>query len=173
MTKKKPPEPEKPKRKRAPRKAKVIPSTAMVLLPRPEPPGGVAEEVEDPKEGIYQPAHMGIGMLDDEHTEEDAPESLRGRPADVDLAAIDKDWVLRRLVKEANDFGTRTRQTARLKALEMIGNHLGMFERGEDPGGTDSERAAHALTPEERRQKIRELSAELMLTPAFAAKAAT
>lgn len=159
----------KPRKKPAP---KAVPSTAMTFIPRPTPPGGVAEEVEEPREGIYRPAHMGLGTLDDSHTEEEAPEHLRGRPDDVDLSVVDKDWVLRRLVKEAGDYGTRTRQTARLKALELIGDHLGMFTKEEGEDETEEQKRVQRLTPEERRAKIRELSAELMSTPAFAQKAA-
>lgn len=119
------------------------------------PAGGYqqAEEVpeDEAKTGDYIKAgSMGLGDLDDAHTDGRAPDELRGRLDGIDTADITVDWVLRRLVAEANDFGTRTRQSGRLKALEMIGNHLSMFDRKDGDDGEGDDDISKMMTREER-----------------------
>lgn len=125
------------------------------LLPRDPnaPPQG------DAKGGEFLPAGEGHGTIDDPHTTGIAAELAgRGRVKDVNLQDIDAAWVLARLVKEATDFGTRTRQSSRVKALELIGKSLGMFEfePGDDPE-TEAQKRIRALTPDARRERILKL----------------
>ena len=119
------------------------------------------EQEESGKEGEYIKAGEGYGSVEDPHTSEQAAHELRGRPQDVDLRAIDREWVMRRLVKEATDFGARTRQSARLKAVELIGLELGMFKPDEaadvDPDG----KRVREMTSAERRARIAELARDL------------
>lgn len=122
----------------------------------------------DSKSGEYIAAgQMGSGGVNDPHSDEADADVLRGKPEAVDISAIDPNWVLQRLVKEANDFGARTRQSARIKALELIGQHFAMFTRvvkNEDPldGAFDN------MPPWERRKKILELASKMASDPNFA-----
>lgn len=118
------------------------------------------EEQERAREGEYVPAGQGFGSVNDEHTSEIAADELRGKPKDVDLREIDADWVMRRLVKEATDFGARTRQSSRVKALELIGSALGVFDKPEEDLDPDKRRAL-TMTPAERRARIAELARSL------------
>lgn len=132
-------------------------------------PPTIAEEVdEDPrrqralpppaseaKSGEHIPKEDFEGSLQDEHTTEKPAAELRGKADDVNLSEISVDWVLKRLVKEANDYGTRTRQTGRLKALELIGEHLGMW--GEVDGENEHDQARRKvkdMPPAERRARL-------------------
>lgn len=119
------------------------------------------EQAEQAREGEYVPAGEGYGSLADEHTSEQAAAELRGRPKDVDLSEVDREWVMRRLVKEATDFGTRTRQSSRLKAVELIGLELGMFKPDEASGADPDRERALAMTAAERRARIAQLAREL------------
>lgn len=92
------------------------------------PPAG-----EQAKDGEHIPFGEGPNDIDEPHTTGLAYDVARGaRVRDINLSEVNEEWVLRRLVAEATDFGTRTRQSSRLKALELIGTHFGMF--GADKG---------------------------------------
>lgn len=142
-------------------------------------PPTVAEEVdEDPrkqralpppaseaKSGEHIPAEDFQASLLDEHTTEAPAAAMRGKADDINLSEISIDWVLKRLVKEANDYGTRTRQTGRLKALEMIGEHLGMWgEIDPEREGDQARRALKAMTVAERRDRLLAQMAKAGLT---------
>lgn len=123
-------------------------------------------------EGEFIAAHSrGLGDLSSEHTDDHAAEELRGKPSAIDTAAIDQTWVLQRLVAEANDFGTRTRQSSRVKALELLGKHLAMFTEVVEVKDPVREALAE-LDPWERRKRIIELAGKLATDPAFAQKVA-
>ena len=119
-------------------------------------------EQEGAKEGEYVPAGEGYGSTADDHTSEIAANKLRGKPKDVDLSTIDADWVMRRLVKEATDFGTRTRQSSRVKALELIGSTLGLFDKTDEEDDPIKRRAME-MTPAERRERIQQLARDLKM----------
>lgn len=142
-------------------------------------PPTIAEEVEeDPRrqralpppdkpalEGEHIPAEDMNGSLDDAHTTEAPAAALRGKADDINLSEISIDWVLKRLVKEANDYGTRTRQTGRLKALELIGEHLGMW--GETDGENEHDQARRKvkdMPAAERRERLLAQMAKAGLT---------
>ena len=114
-------------------------------------------------EGEFIPGGFAMrGTIDDEHSDESAPRDLRGDVDRVDLSKVDPDWIRKRLVAEACDFGRRSRQTARLKALELLGKDMGMFApEPEADEITDAQRAARELSPAERRERIQQLAREL------------
>lgn len=94
-----------------------------------------------------------LGDLSAPHAPEREQTRLLG--GDPDPATLDAQWVLRRLMREATDVGTRTRQTSRVGALKLLGEYLGLWtgEAGQTKPGDPIE----ALTPEERRARIAEL----------------
>lgn len=141
---------------------------AQLLLP---PPEGWRPS-EEAKEGEYiRYAAPTLGDLDSPHSDENAPEELRGKASEVDVAAIDEAWVLQRLVKEANDFGSRTRQSSRVKALELIGKSLAMFTEVIETRDPVKE-ALRNLDPIERRARMLELALKLASDPNLASKVA-
>ena len=77
-------------------------------------------------------------------------------------------WVLQRLHKEATDFGARTRQSSRVKALELIGKHLAMFTEVVEHRDPVRE-ALKGLTPLERKERILELALRMANDPTFKA----
>lgn len=111
--------------------------------------------------GTFIGADEGVGSILDSHSGPRAADELRGRSDAIDLNKIDEAWVLRRLVAEATDFGTRTRQSGRLKALELIGKTMGMFDEApaENPADVDRQRARE-LPQAERLARMQKLLAQ-------------
>lgn len=145
--------------------------TGFPLLPPPDwwKPGMDSES----KDGEYiKYAAPTLGDLDSPHSDEDAPEALRGKASEVDVEAIDEAWVLRRLVKEATDFGSRTRQSSRVKALELIGKSMAMFAEVVEQRDPVRE-ALKNLDPIERKTRILELAARYAADPNLASKVAS
>lgn len=107
-----------------------------------------------PLEGEFLPGN-GFGQITDHHAPEKAVEPLLGKPTLADQ--LSPEWVIGRLMREATDFGTRSRQTARVSALKTLADVLGMTEKKE-PGEEKSavQRALEELPPEERRDLIRQ-----------------
>lgn len=140
------------------------------LLPRLPPPSSGTEQA---KEGEYvRVDSIGLGDLNSPHTDGRAPEELRGKADKLDIDNVTPEWVLRRLVAEANDFGTRTRQSSRVKALELLGKHFAMFT--EVVVQKDPVREALAnLDPFERRQRIAEFALRIANDPNYANVVAT
>lgn len=112
---------------------------------------------------------MGLGGLADPHTDESAADPLRGKADAVDVDEMTREWVLARLYKEATDFGARTRQSSRVKALELIGKHLAMFTEVVEHKDPVRE-AMKDLDPWERKKRILELASRMIEDPAFTAK---
>lgn len=145
------------------------------LLPPPDwwKPGVDDGAGESAKEGEYiRYAAPTLGDLDSPHSDEDAPEQLRGKASEVDVSEITKEWVLQRLVKEANDFGSRTRQSSRVKALQLIGESLSMFVEVVEHRDPVRE-ALKGMDPIERKQRILELASQLANDPNLASKVAS
>lgn len=131
-----------------------------------------ALQTDEAKSGEYiQVGSQGLGGLSDEHSDERAAFEQRGRPDAVDVEAMTQAWVLQRLHKEATDFGARTRQSSRVKALELIGKHLAMFTEVVEHRDPVRE-ALKGLTPLERKERILELALRMANDPNFAAKVA-
>lgn len=114
---------------------------------------------------------MGLGGLADPHTDESAADPLRGKADAVNVEEMTTEWVLARLYKEATDFGARTRQSSRVKALELIGKHLAMFTEVVEHKDPVRE-ALKDLEPWERRKRILELASRMAEDPAFNSKVA-
>lgn len=114
---------------------------------------------------------MGLGGLADPHTDESAANEMRGKADAVDVDVMTREWVLARLYKEATDFGARTRQSSRVKALELIGKNLAMFTEVVEHKDPVRE-ALKDLEPWERRKRILELAARMAEDPNFTAKVA-
>lgn len=113
-------------------------------------------------EGDFIPRGESASTVEDYHTTELAAELAgRGRVSDVVLTEITTEWVLKRLVREATDFGTRTRQTGRIKALELIGEHLGMWDKVPEGDEDENTRRVRELPRAERLSRIRELAAKM------------
>lgn len=112
---------------------------------------------------------MGLGGLSDPHTDESPANELRGKADAVNVEQITKEWVLARLLKEATDFGSRTRQSSRVKALELLGKSLSMFTEVVEHKDPVRE-ALKDLEPWERRKRILELASRMIEDPAFTAK---
>lgn len=105
-----------------------------------------------PTEGEFLKA-AGPGTLQDPHSPESNAVELLGRDADPDV--LDARWVVTRLMREATDYGTRSRQTARVAALGMLAKATGLL----DEGGLDKDKEtplqrALDMPAEERRQMI-------------------
>lgn len=127
---------------------------------------------DEAKSGEYiQAGAQGLGGLSDEHSDERAAFELRGRPDAVNVEAMTQQWVLQRLHKEATDFGARTRQSSRVKALELIGKHLAMFTEVVEHRDPVRD-ALKDLDPWERRKRILDLAAKMASDPAFTSKVA-
>lgn len=127
---------------------------------------------DKPREGQWIPSGgFASGTLDDPHSGERAAQDLRGDPANVSVASVTQEWVLQRLVREATDFGTRSRQTARVASLKLIGDHLAMFA-GQIEQQDPVREALKNLDPWERKARILELASRLVSDPEFAAKVA-
>ena len=119
------------------------------------PPSGDQSEA---KECDHIPRGEGYGDVKDPHTSGIAADMLRGRVDEVNLAEIDAEWVLRRLVKEATDFGTRTRQSSRVKALELIGTYHGMWDPDSGPDESEKDRQrVRDLPRQDRLARIEQL----------------
>lgn len=124
---------------------------------------------EDAREGEYiRAGSIGLGTLETEHSDERAAVEQRGDPATVNVEEMTTAWVLQRLHKEATDFGARTRQSSRVKALELIGKHLAMFTEVVEHRDPVRE-ALKDLSPWERKKRILELASRMASDPAFAA----
>jgi hypothetical protein len=104
------------------------------------------------RDGEYLEA-KGPGTLQDAHAPEMHALELLGK--DPESSELTPEWVIKRLMRESTDYGTRSRQTARVAALGLLGKALGMFEGvpPEDPQDTPLGRAL-AMPPEERKQKL-------------------
>lgn len=63
-------------------------------------------------------------------------EAQAARAARVEITA---EWVLRQLQEEATDRGEGASHAARVKALELLGKHLGMFPSRHQHTGPDGE----------------------------------
>lgn len=117
--------------------------------------------------GEYIPyTPKGIGTIGDAHTDDGAADDLRGDPKQVIVEDMTPAWVLQRLHKEATDMGARTRQSSRVKALELIGKHLAMFTEVVEHRDPVRE-ALKDLDPWERRKRILELAARMAADPSF------
>lgn len=132
----------------------------------PEPPrrpqAALPPPTDEAKSGEHLPFGEGASTIEDKHTTGVAGEIARGaRNDDVNLSDITTDWVLKRLVREATDFGSRTRQTGRIKALELIGEYHGMW--GEIPEGENERdlKRIRELPRAERLARIRELAKKM------------
>lgn len=113
---------------------------------------GVVEPPGKPAEGEFV-GRVGFGTLEDPHAHEQNAVELLGRDATPE--DLTPDWVLQRLMREATDYGKRSRQTARVAALGMLAKTMGMLD-GPEPGADDKTPLQRALDmpPEERRRLI-------------------
>lgn len=73
---------------------------------------------------------------------------------------ISSTWVIKRLVKEALGQGRDTKSSSRVKALELLGKHLGILREkleltGKDGGPIKTEETT--MTDEERLERINKL----------------
>jgi hypothetical protein len=106
-----------------------------------------------PAEGEFLKA-QGPGTLQDPHSPESNAVELLGRDADPDV--LDARWVVTRLMREATDYGTRSRQTARVAALGMLAKATGLLDEGGlDAGKETPLQRALEMPAEERRAMIR------------------
>ena len=96
----------------------------------------------------------GEGTHNDAHAPEEAIRPLHDPKWKADQ--LTPDWVIERLMREATDHGSRTRQTSRVSALRTLAEVQGMMDKKE-PGEEKSlvQRALEELPPEERRELIR------------------
>jgi hypothetical protein len=123
---------------------------------RPALEGAVEpREGDPPKEGEYIAA-PGLGSLDDAHAPEREAGVLLGR--DPKLEELTPEWIITRLMREATDYGTRSRQTARVSSLSTLARITGLL--GEEDGlakhqdqRTPLQRAID-MPAEDRRQMI-------------------
>jgi len=118
---------------------------------------GTVEPREDERAaaGEYLPGG-GAGTLGDAHAPEREAVVLLGK--DPQLEELDPEWIITRLMREATDYGTRSRQTARVASLTTLAKITGLL--GEEDGlakhkdtRTPLQRAID-MPAEERRQMI-------------------
>lgn len=115
------------------------------------------------QEGEYLQA-KGPGQLDDAHAPETSATALLGR--DPEMEELTPEWVITRLMREASDYGKRSRQTARVGALGMLAKMQGLM----DEGGLGSQKEtplqrALAMPKAEREAMIRKRLRELGMLP--------
>ena len=68
----------------------------------------------------------------------------------VTRSELSVDWVVRKIREEAEDRSDEASQSGRLKALELLGKHLGMFRDKLEVTGKDGGALAVSLTPDQR-----------------------
>tara|TARA_B100000780_G_scaffold266768_1_gene223235 strand:- start:117 stop:467 length:351 start_codon:yes stop_codon:yes gene_type:complete len=73
--------------------------------------------------GYKQPHVQGSQLLAKPDVKAEIDSELKARSERLKL---DSDWVIRRLEEEANNY--KSSPSARIRALELIGKHLGSFE---------------------------------------------
>lgn len=115
------------------------------------------------QQGEYLQA-KGPGNLDDAHAPETSATALLGK--DPEMEELTPEWVITRLMREASDYGKRSRQTARVGALGMLAKMQGLM----DEGGLGSQKEtplqrALAMPKAERDAMIRKRLRELGMLP--------
>lgn len=123
---------------------------------RPKPPPRAIE-------GQFIPS-SGSGQIGDAHAPESAIASLHEPRWKAE--ELTPEWVIRRLMREATDHGTRSRQTGRIAALGMLAKIQGMLDdKPADDTKTAVQRALEELTPEQRAaliaQRLRQLGYDI------------
>ena len=124
----------------------------------------IGHDGKDPLEGEYIAAGaIGDGDLESPHAHEDTVKPYYGKLPEP--AELTREWVVARLMREATDYGTRTRQTGRVAALKLLGDAVNLFGTNEEQnGGKDSIREQFdAMPPEERRRRAKILFVKLGL----------
>ena len=112
---------------------------------------------DTPREGDLLPAR-GFGTLNDHHAPEREAEVLLGKgPRMADLTP---EWIIERLMREATDYGSRTRQSARVAALKTLAEISQLTEAGVQRD--DPVEKAMSLPPEERRRLIVQKTRDLV-----------
>ncbi len=101
-----------------------------------------------------------LADLEMPHAKETATRPFVGalpNPAD-----LNPDWVIARLMREACDHGTRSRQSGRVAALKLLGEYLDLGKvANPESEGDVMRKAMAALPPEQRQAKIAQLFARL------------
>lgn len=107
----------------------------------------------EPLEGEWL-GRTGHGTHEDAHAPEEAIRPLHNPGWRADQ--LTPEWVIERLMREATDHGSRTRQSSRVAALKVLAEVQGLLDKREE-GETKSlvQRAMEELSPEERRELIR------------------
>lgn len=82
---------------------------------------------QDGTNGEYIPAG-GPGGLEDHHAHESNAVTLIGQ--DPAIEELTPDWTVTRLMREATDYGKRSRQTARVSALTTLAKMQGLLDDG-------------------------------------------
>ena len=97
----------------------------------------------------------GVGTHNDAHASEDAIKPLHDPRWTEDQ--LSPEWVISRLMREATDHGSRTRQSSRVAALKVLADIQGLTDKKE-PGEEKSlvQRALDELPKEERQDLIRQ-----------------
>lgn len=88
-----------------------------------------------------------------------APESAALKTTgekDWKIEDLTAEWVVKRLMRESTDYGSRTRQTSRVAALRTLAEILGVVDEGMPNKGGEALRKASELSKEERLALIRE-----------------
>lgn len=99
---------------------------------------------------------QGPGTLEDEHAPE--REALRTFGDLPDPKGLSREWIVARLMKEATDHGTRTRQSARVTALKILAEVIGAT----DPDAMKGNQSPFAgLSKEQKVARIRMLVKKL------------
>ena len=73
----------------------------------------------------YKDGNYGRQLLTLPNVSEAIMASMKERAAALHITS---EWVVERLIQEATDHGEGSSQAARIRALELLGKHLGMFE---------------------------------------------
>lgn len=110
------------------------------------------------REGEVLPPEVDVSPLDQPHSNEEPARKLHGGDPNPD--DLTPEWITKRLMREATDHGTRTRQSSRVDALKTLAKIAGMLEdKGEDEKPTAVKLAE--LPPEQRRAIMAERIAQL------------
>lgn len=115
------------------------------------------------QEGEYLKA-KGPGNLEDPHAPEESATALLGK--DPEPEELTPEWVIVRLMREASDYGKRSRQTARVGALGMLAKMQGLMDEGGLGNSKETPlQRALAMPKAERDALIRKRLRELGMLP--------
>lgn len=110
-------------------------------------------------EGQFIPAIESFASVENAHAPESAALLLLG--TDPSIADLNPEWVVKRLMRESIDYGSRTRQSSRVAALSKLAEIMQLTGEGL-PKVEDPVERATRMDPDVRRKAIVAKAREMM-----------